>query len=247
MARMILGESRWASLREFLLSQGVHHTRNLYIRVEGILWRVRTGSPWRDMPPEFGPWSSAYNLFNRWSIKGVLSGVLRISGFCPDNEWNCIDSTINRAHQHASGGPKGQDHAIGRSKGGLTTKVNVLSDAHGNPVTFELTGGNAHDMSAAEILLGQSLAEVLIADKGYDSDPLREKLSNSGITPIIPRRSNSTKSNPNFDKEIYKARHVIENLFAKMKQFRAFATRYDKLKRNYAAVVSLVCFMVWTQ
>lgn len=247
MARTILDESKWGVLREFLFSQGVHDTKHLYMRVEGILWRARTGSPWRDLPPEFGPWSSAYNLFNRWSIKGILGAVLKISGFNPDDEWNCIDSTINRCHQHASGGAKGQDHAMGRSKGGLTTKVNLLSDAHGNPITFELTGGNAHDMSAADLLVEQSKAEAMIADKGYDSDPLREKLSESGITPIIPRRSNSTKPNPDFDKELYKARHVIENLFAKMKQFRGFATRYDKLKRNYAAVVSLVCFMVWTQ
>lgn len=247
MARMILTKVVWGLLNEFLCSRGVHQTQHLYMRVEGILWRVRTGSPWRDLPPEFGPWSSAYNLFNRWSKKGILASILEISGFEPDNEWNCIDSTINRAHQHSSGGPKGQDQAIGLSKGGLTTKVHLLSDALGNPVTFELTAGNCHDMVKAEALIGKSSAEAILADKGYDSDPLREMIAQAGATSIIPRRSNSTKSNPSFDREIYKSRHVIENLFAKMKQYRGFATRYDKLKRNYSAVVSLVCFMVWTQ
>ncbi|WP_414698984.1 IS5 family transposase [Oligoflexus sp.] len=162
MARTILDWSKWRTRRGYLFSQGVHNTKQLYMRVEGMLWRARTGSPWRDLPPRFGPWSSVYNLFNRWSIKGILGGVLKIYGFNPEDAWNCIYSTINRAHQHASGGPKGYDHAIGRSKGGLTTKVNMLSDAHGNPVTFELNGGNAHDMSAADLLCKTPISCLLL-------------------------------------------------------------------------------------
>jgi transposase len=246
-ARVVLNEYRWDVFQAYLSEQGTYLTKNKLCHVEGIFWRIRTGSPWRDVPPEFGCWSSIYNLFNRWSKKGLLDGILRIAGFVPDNEWNCIDSTINRAHQHASGGPTGQDHAIGRSKGGLTTKVHMLSDALGNPVGFELTGGNAHDMTMADSLVEKSSADAMLGDKGYDSNPLREKLIESGIVPIIPMKSNSTRPNPNFDKEVYKARHVIENLFAKMKQYRGFATRFDKLKRNYSAVICLVCFLVWTQ
>ncbi|HYX37569.1 MAG TPA: IS5 family transposase [Oligoflexus sp.] len=135
---------------------------------------------------------------------------------------------------------------MGRSKGGLTSKVHMLTDAHGNPKSFEVTEGNAHDLRMAESLSARS-ADIVIADKGYDSKPLRDALLGSGKIPIIPSRKCSMSANPHFDKEIYKARHAIENLFAKMKQYRAFATRFDKLKRNYVAATSLVCFMVWTQ
>lgn len=163
----------------------------------------------------------------------------------PDNEWNSIDSTINRAHQHASGARKGEDIAIGRSKGGLTTKVHMLADAHGNPLEFTITEGQAHDMTEASILVDMTEAEFLLGDKGYDSDPLREQALAKGTIPVIPRKKNSVKANPCFDKELYKARHVVENLFAKMKNFRAFSTRYDKLKRNYASTVAIVCSVIW--
>ena len=156
-----------------------------------------------------------------------------------------MDSTINRAHQHASGARKGEDIAIGRSRGGLTTKVHMLADAHGNPLEFTLTEGQVHDMKEASNLADKSKGEFFLGDKGYDSEPLREQLIQKNITPIIPRRKNSERPNPFFDREIYKARHTIENLFAKMKQFRGFATRYDKLKRNYAAVVAIVCTVIW--
>jgi transposase len=162
-----------------------------------------------------------------------------------DNEWNSIDSTINRAHQHAAGARKGEEIAIGRSKGGLTTKVHMLADAHGNPREFVITEGQVHDMKEAATLAEISDADVFLGDKGYDSEALREMLLKKGVLPVIPRKKNSSKPNPSFDEELYKARHTIENLFAKMKEFRGFATRYDKLKRNYAAVVAIVCSEIW--
>jgi transposase len=156
-----------------------------------------------------------------------------------------MDSTINRAHQHASGARRGEEVAIGRSKGGLTTKVHMLADAHGNPLQFILTEGQAHDMKEASTLAQATTADIILGDKGYDSEPLREELLQKAVVPVIPRRENSKKPNPSFDRELYKARHTIENLFAKMKQFRGFATRFDKLKRNYAAVVAIVCSAIW--
>ncbi|HYX38317.1 MAG TPA: transposase, partial [Oligoflexus sp.] len=86
--------------------------------------------------------------------------------------------------QHAAGGPKNQDSALGRSKGGLTSKVHMLTDAHGNPKSFEVTEGNAHDMRMAESLSARSSADIVIADKGYDSKPLRDALLGSGKIPI---------------------------------------------------------------
>ncbi len=182
----------------------------------------------------------------------LIAGLRKVSGkkflsakFEPANELNSMDSTINRAHQHAAGARRGEEVALGRSKGGLTTKVHMLADANGNPLEFIITEGQAHDMREASTLAKMTDARNLLGDKGYDSQLLRDELLEKGVNPVIPRRENSDKPNPSFDKELYKARHTIENLFAKMKQFRGFATRFDKLKRNYAAVVAIVCSEIW--
>ena len=117
-----------------------------------------------------------------------------------DTEWVFADGSYVRAHQHASGARRGEERAIGCSRGGLTTKIHALADAHGNPIDFEITGGNVHDMHLAENLLEKiEEGEHFIADKGDDSEGLRTQVRDLGITPIIPRRSKSQKPNPEFD------------------------------------------------
>jgi transposase len=88
-------------------------------------------------------------------------------------------------------------------------------------------------------------AEHFIADKGYDSDVIREHAIALGMKPVIPRRANSTKANPTFDVYLYKMRHLIENLFAKLKHFRSIATRFEKLARNFKAMVYIACTFIW--
>jgi transposase len=163
-----------------------------------------------------------------------------------DNEYAMIDSTIVRAHQHSAGAQKsGEDQAIGRSRGGLSTKIHALVDALGNPIDFFLTGGEAHDLVGADQLLPTMEADTLIADKAFDADArVLEPLAAAGKTAVIPPRSN--RSSPrDYDRELYAARHLIENFFAKIKQFRAIATRYEKTARNFLAAVQLVASVVW--
>lgn len=245
MSRLLLSDDRWEELELRLIRAGVYATENLRTIVEGILWRIRTGSPWRDLPREFGPFSSVYNQFNRWCKNGIFERVFASLIVDPDNEINSVDSTINRAHQHAAGARKGEETAIGRSKGGLTTKVHMLADSHGNPLAIVITEGQAHDMREAFTLAEKSESDIFLGDKGYDSDALRKMLFDKDCQPSIPTKGNSTRPNPGFDIDLYKFRHTVENLFAKMKQFRAFAARFDKLKRNYKGVVDMVCAMVW--
>ena len=138
-----------------------------------------------------------------------------------------------------------EDQAIGRSRGGLSTKIHALVDALGNPVGFHLTGGEAHDLVGADHLLPEMQADMLIADKAFDADKrVIEPLEAAGKAAVIPPRSNRT-SPRSFDRHIYKARHLIENFFARIKQFRAIATRYDKTARNFLAAVHLVASVVW--
>jgi transposase len=139
----------------------------------------------------------------------------------------------------------GNDQAIGRSRGGLSTKIHTLVDALGNPVGFHLTGGQAHDLVGAHHLLPDMEADTLIADKAFDADKrVIEPLSAVGKTTVIPPKSNR-KEPRTFDRDLYKARHLIENFFARLKQFRAIATRYDKTARNFLAAVYFAASVVW--
>ena len=163
-----------------------------------------------------------------------------------DSEWVFADGSYVRAHQHASGARRGEERAIGRSRGGPTTKIHMACDAHGNPIDFEITGGDIHDViQAPEIISKCKGAEHFIADKGYDSEEIRELAKKAGMNPVMPRKINSKKPNPEFDNHLYKMRHLVENLFARLKHFRSIATRFEKLARNYKALVYLACSFIW--
>lgn len=127
----------------------------------------------------------------------------------------------------------------------MSTKIHTLVDALGNPVGFHLTGGEEHDLVGADHLLPEMQADMLIADKAFDADKrVIEPLQAAGKAAVIPPKANRA-SPRSFDRHIYKARHLIENFFARIKQFRAIATRYDKTARNFLAAVHLVASIVW--
>jgi transposase len=140
---------------------------------------------------------------------------------------------------------KDEDQAIGRSRGGLSTKIHALVDALGKPLAFLLTPGQAHDLVGADALLPQMAANLLIADRAFDADQrVLEPLAAAGKSAVIPPRPNRVAPRE-FDRELYKTRHLIENFFAKLKQFRAIATRYDKTARNFLAAVHLAAATIW--
>ena len=120
-----------------------------------------------------------------------------------------------------------------------------MVDALGNPIGFFLTPGQAHDLQGADALLPDMQADTLLADKAFDADErVIEPLLAAGKSPVIPSKSNR-KIPRALDKEMYKARHLIENFFCKLKQFRAIATRYDKTARNFLAAIHLVAATIW--
>ena len=164
-----------------------------------------------------------------------------------DEEWAFADGSYVRAHQHASGARIGEERAIGASRGGQTTKIHVVVDSCGNPIDFEITGGETHDIKVAPKLLDKlsSASGYFIADKGYDSDKFRDLIREKNKTPVIPRRSNSRKSNLDFDSHLYKIRHLVENIFARIKHYRGVATRFDKLARNFKSVIFIVFSLIW--
>ena len=163
-----------------------------------------------------------------------------------DQEWVFIDGSYIRVHQHASGARDDSEKAIGPSRGGRTTKIHLATDANGLPIDFKITGGQVHDSQVAEQLIETvEAADYLIADKGYDAETIRILIKNKNMIPIIPMRSNSKRSNKEFDKYLYKLRHLVENVFARLKHFRAIATRFDKLARNYQSMIYIACMFIW--
>ena len=118
-------------------------------------------------------------------------------------------------------------------------------DALGNPLGLALTGGQAHDLAGADALLPGMEAEALIADRAFDADArVLEPLAAAGKAAIIPSRRHRRQQR-DYDRHLYKARHLIENFFAKLKQFRGIATRYDKTARNFLAAIHLAAAYVW--
>ena len=126
----------------------------------------------------------------------------------------------------------------------MTTKIHAIVDALGNPVALSLTPGQAADITQAEPLLDQIDPEAFLADKGYDSDALVETLIERGITPVIPPKANR-KEPRKTDFALYRERNLVERFFCKLKQYRAIATRYDKLANTFLAAVALVSVLCW--
>lgn len=140
---------------------------------------------------------------------------------------------------------RGPSQAIGRSKGGLSTKIHTTVEALGNPISFHLTAGQACELDGADVLLPPLEARTVIADKGFDADKrVLEPLQQAGKQAVIPPKANR-KVQREYDKDLYKAHHLIENFFAKLKLFRCIATRYDKTARNFLAAIHLAAATIW--
>jgi len=137
-----------------------------------------------------------------------------------------------------------QVHAIGRSRGGATTKVHLVVDALGLPLSFRLTEGQRHDIVPAPELVRETKPRCLLADKAYSTVAFRAELAELGCVPVIPS-SSSWINPPAYDHHLYKSRSEIECTINLLKQARRFATRYEKTLRNYASVVALGCVLLW--
>lgn len=248
MLQTLLNDKLWLKLKPILLDLNIYDKPNLRNIFTGILYRLKTGCPWRYLPECFGKYNTVFKAFRRWTKLDKFTKLFKQLIKDPDMEWLSIDGTHIRAHQSSAGIGNPKSEAIAKSAGGNSTKIHMIVDAHGNPLDFLVSDGATHDVKVApELIKKVELKEtkILNADRGYISEDFKMNLLKNEVHPNIPNRKNSLKDNRHMDWHIYKARHVVENMFATLKHFRGLATRYDKLKSSYSSNVALACAYVW--
>jgi transposase len=176
MSRYDLTDFEWRVIEPLLPNKprGVPRVDDRRV-LNGIFWVLRSGAPWRDLPERYAPHTTCYNRFVRWRKAGVWYRLMEAITAAHDGDIQMIDSISVRAHQQAATAKKaGADHCLGRSRGGLTTKIHVVVDAQGLPIRLGLTAGQTHDGQIADTLLDHlGPRTIVLADKAYDTDRIR--------------------------------------------------------------------------
>ncbi|WP_238010774.1 IS5 family transposase [Dactylosporangium sp. AC04546] len=290
-ARFELTDAEWDLLRPLLPTDPPRGGRWQDHRtvISGILFRERTGIPWRDLPARFGNWKTVYQRKRRWALDGTWQRIaerLRLDADLDDgDDWTLgIDSSVVRAHQHAAGArhqpPAGpvktvtatipeqaaEPEALGRSRGGFSTKLHLAADRRSRPVSRTITAGQRHDRIGYPAVMAsiriprrrgrpRTRPARILGDKAYSIRAIRADLRRRGIAATIPERADQQANRrkrgavggrpPAFDAERYRQRNTVERAVSKLKQFRAVATRYDKRAFMYLAAIDIAIIKIW--
>ena len=244
--RYELSDHEWAVIKPMLPNKprGVPRVNDRRV-LNGIFWVLRSGAPWRDLPESYGPPTTCYNRFVRWRRAGVWDRIMEALAAAHDTAVQMIDTSIVRVHQHGACIAGNREQHMGRSRGGLTSKVHAVVDANGLPVRLGLSPGEAHDNRLCPVLLAGLLPKTMVlADRGYDADWIRALVNEQGAWANIPPKRN--RRDPIcFSPYLYRSRNLVERFFNKIKQCRRIATRYDKLAANYLAFIKLASIRIW--
>ncbi|MFE5539890.1 IS5 family transposase [Streptomyces sp. NPDC056492] len=282
--RLVITDAMWDRIEPLMPADPVRGRRwaDRRLTVEAIAWKCRTCSPWRDLSDELGSFQTAHKRLIRWAVDGtwerVLSAVLAAAEGADDISGTVsVDSTVCRAHQHAAGARKKgdpgraepDDHALGRSRGGLSTKVHLASDGHARTLALRITAGQAGDAPAFETVMAgirvlrsgpgrpRTRPDAVPADRAYSSRAIRNHLRRRGIRAVIPqpsdqighrlRRGRAGGRPPAFDAETYRQRNAVERCVNRLKQWRGLAMRTDNLAIAYQAALHLAAILIWAR
>ena len=221
-----ISDKAWAILEPMLPGQrgqwgGIAEDNRRFIN--GVFWILRTGAPWRDLPPDYGKWGSVHQRFRRWRDKGIWEKILEA----------LIDDP-----------GKGRQSGYEPYKRGLNTKIHLAVDSSGMPVRAIITEGTRADCKEAIHLIEGIDAQNLLADRGYDTSEIVAFALSAGINVVIPPKKNR-KVQREYDSYLYKIRHLVENAFLWLKRWRGIATRYAKNTSSFLSAVHIRCIAIW--
>ena len=243
--RYELTDHEWAAIKPMLPNKprGVPRVNDRRV-LNGIFWVLGSGAPWRDLPKVFGPYTTCYNRFVRWRRAGVWGRIIDALAAAHDAAVQMIDTSIVRVHQHGTCITTNQRQSMGRSRGGLTSKIHAVVDGNGLPVRLALSPGEAHDVRFAGKLLSRlKSGSMLLADRGYDADWIRVLVMKKGAWANIPPKKQPQRSDrlqPLSLPRSQPGRAVLQQ-----DQTMSSATRYDRLAANYLAFVQLASMRLW--
>ena len=239
---VLLNERQIARITPFFpLTHGVPRVDDRRV-VSGIVYVIKHGLQWKDAPKGYGPNKTLYNRFIRWSRMGGVRQHLRGAG------WRRAEARADHDRRDApqsapDGGEPAQKGAlsrcIGRTKGGLNSKLHAICDQMGHPLVMLLTEDLTSDHRSAKLMLAAlPPAEALLGDRGYDSGWFRAALAEKGIGACIPS-SRSRKVAIPHDKALYRQRHRIDNMFGRLKDWRRLATCYDRCAHAFLSAMCI--------
>ena len=233
--------------------------KNVRKSLNGVIHVLRTGCPWRDLPPDYGKWNGVYKFYRSLEKKGLLrilrhnleKKALTESSSEHIKTTGYLDSTTVKVHQDGTGARKDAkgnetNQDIGRSVAGNTTKIHAIVNQLKQLRVVSLTPGNVHDSREAKNMIDQASVEgitIIVADKGYASQELVDYAASKGVTLYTPPKSNAVNKLP-YDKTAMKERHHVENFNQMIKRYRRIATRYEKLSSTYLGMVELAASML---
>jgi transposase len=213
--------------------------------VEAIFYVLRTAVAWRDLPACYGSWNSVYSRWRRWCTMGLWQEILRLLSRHAVGRVRFVDGSHIKLHQFGTNPAGGQNaQAIGRTKGGLNTKLCALVEGQGRLVAAVLALGQTYEVEAASPLLDGLKNVLLVGDKGYDVDALRQQMLAQGCLACVPPRL-GRRSSVWHHRGFYRQRHKIENFFQRIKIHKRVSTRYDKLALTFLNFVLVAAVFDW--
>src|SRR5215217_7541426 len=217
--------------------------------LNGILWILRTGAPWKDLPERYPPYQTCHRRFQKWIEEGVLGSVLET--LAQDLEERGADRSLGVLHRCYLRRGQKRGARVGKTKRGKGTKLMAFSDGSSVPLALYTESASPQEITLvgptlASAFLRERQPERLIGDKAYDSDPLDELLREEGIEMIAPHRKNRKKGKTQDGRKLrrYKRRWKIERLFAWLQNFRRLVVRYEYKEQNFLGMAQLGCIVI---
>src|SRR3984957_10803295 len=241
-----LSEAQWGAIGPLLPKNqpGARRTDDRRV-IRGIVHVLKTGCWWQDCPAVYGPSTTVYDRFRRWTMRGIWRRLFDALVRADPGDGQAIDSTTAKAHRSAAGekgGGGAGDWPFARRPRHENPRI---VDARGRPIAIEVTPGHLGDVRVATALItGVPAGGCLAADAAITRIGWLGFFSHRGTVPVIPNNPTRKRHHP-FDETAYRQRNLIERMFCRLKDWRRIATRYDKLAANFAAAVMIAAVIIW--